>query len=245
MNLAFRRGTTFFHRADPLSKFAWSLLIAFWIYGIRDLVQVLILNIAVLLLTIIAANLNVKTYLKLSLPMLFGGSFIIVFQGFFQPGEGPIILGIPFSSSGFILGITISLRVFIMVATALAFSTTTSPQDMESALIRLGFPYRLAHILYLALRFIPSFSQDLEGILTVQKNRGIKTSVSSFTKVIISLIFTELRHADDLPAALEIRGFGLHPTRTVLNEVPVTREGIVLLISTIIAIVLQSLYSYF
>lgn len=243
MNLAFTKGNTFFHRADPITKFAWAILIAFWVYGIRDLSQVILIDVLTTALVVIAAKVSLTQYLKLSIPMLAGGSFIILYQGFFQPGVGISIWGITFSYVGITLGITITLRVFTMVATALAYSTTTSPQDMENALIRLKMPYRLARVLYLALRFIPSFSQDFEALLAVHKNRGIKPTMKSITKGLIAFVATELRHAEELPAALETRGFGLHPTRTELTDISITKEGVLLLVGTICVIITQLLYS--
>ena len=110
---------------------------------------------------------------------------------------------------------------------------------MALALVRLGMPYRLAHVAYLGLRFLPILEADMRTINDAQRLRGVKQGWGKIKRTLIALMATELRRADETAIALETRAFGLFAKQTILEEVTITRSGVALLVTTTAVIVAQ------
>ena len=227
-----------FIRMDPISKLVWAMLAAWWLYGLRTILDIVVVSFGIALAAYVGARFNLTSFLKISLIIFAGGWGLLLYQGFVRPGPGIDILGISLSYEGMTLGVALALRTFGLVATGMAFSVSTSPKDMELALMKIRVPYKIARIAYLALRLIPLFQRDVEDINDSQTLRGVKKGQSRFRKSLIALIATEMRQVDTIAIALETRGFGLFNKRTELQEFHVSKTGITLvLITTILMLV--------
>lgn len=242
MQLAYRPGNSLFHKIDPLMKSLWVLVVAFWLYSLRDISSVTVVSLAITAFALLSAKLKLKRYLKLSGLIFFGSGFLILYQGVFRPGPGIPLGPVVLSYSGMSLGLAIGLRTFGLVAASLAFSVTTSPQELELSLVKIGMPYKIARICYLSLRLFPVFQRDVQAIQDVQHLRGVGKRWKRLRTSVVPLVLTELRQADSIAIALETRGFGLHDTRTELEEVTVSQRGKVLVFSTTLLMVLQYVY---
>jgi energy-coupling factor transporter transmembrane protein EcfT len=242
VELAYKPGTKFFHLVDPITKFVWVLLIALWLYSLKRIEPVIAVCVSVTILSFIGAGLNVEKYVRSTLILFAGSWFVILYQGIVRNGPGLNVIGIEFSYDGLKIGLAIALRIFGLIAVGMAYSVTTSPQDLESALIKIGVPYRISRICYLALRLIPIMQRDMQAIEDVQNLRGIKKGRARFKITILALVATELRMVDDIAISLETRGFGRFPTRTEINEVKISYRGLGLLIITFGCIILQYVY---
>jgi energy-coupling factor transport system permease protein len=231
--LAFREGNSWFHRLDPITKFLWISVISIWMLGMRDLAPIVLTSLTIFAIAVIGAHISLVRYFKITGLLLIGGIYLILFQGLFRPGPGVDIWIFHFSYVGMELGISLTLRTFGLVAASLAFSTTTRPKDVALALIRVGMPYRFAHVAYLGLRFLPLIEADMRTIIDAQRLRGVTGRWTMIKKMIIALVATELRRAEETAIALETRAFGLHETQTQLEKVPITRGGVILLAITL------------
>jgi len=229
--------SSLFHNIDPINKFIWCFLVAIWLISLRDIFSVVIVSMGILVFVIFASKLSLKKYLLLSCLLLSASIFIIIFQGIFQEGEGLKIWFISLSYNGLILGTAIALRTFGFLASSIAFTTTTKPKDISLLMIKLGFSYRIAHVLYLVLRFIPLFETDAETINDMYNLRGVKKNLDRFIKSIITIVSTELRRADETAIALETRAFGLYKRKTIINDIKISRSGLILNGITIILII--------
>ena len=126
---------------------------------------------------------------------------------------------------------------FVALVTAGALLTmTTPPSTLVAALENLLRPLKiirvptqdLAVMVSMALRFVPTFSEEYTRMKTARLARGggvtgkglsrkLKTSIS----IVIPLILSAFRRADDLAAAMEARGYARGP-RTTLRELRMT-----------------------
>jgi len=126
---------------------------------------------------------------------------------------------------------------FVALVTAGALLTmTTPPSTLVAALEKLLRPLKilrvptqdLAVMVSMALRFVPTFSEEYNRMKTARIARGgdlrgkglfckLKTSIS----IVIPLILSAFRRADDLAAAMEARGYARGP-RTTLRELRMT-----------------------
>ncbi len=236
MKMIYSSGDTLFHHIDAYSKFIWSLIIAVWLMTIRDLPSVAVANCLIFATVYFGANISFTKYIRLVSFVSFGGIWLILYHGYFHSGSGIYVLGIPLSYQGMAIGLTIGLRTFGLVASGLAFSTTTSPTDLVTMFVQIGVPYRIAHVIYLGVRFITIFERDLQAIYDVQQLRGVTKRRNKFIKSLVAMLATQLRRVDETAIALETRAFGLYETQTILNPVYLTMKGILLLGISIIVI---------
>jgi len=161
MKIYYVEGNTYFHKADPISKFTWAILVALVLVSEANIEHVLITSFIVFAIAMIGARIPLFSYAKFVLLLMLGGGWLILFQGWVRPGPGFELLGIHLSIFGMEIGLAILLRTFGLVAAALAFSATTSPKQLSLAMIKIGMPYKFAHVAYMALRFIPMFESDV------------------------------------------------------------------------------------
>jgi energy-coupling factor transport system permease protein len=235
----YQSGDSWFHGMDPITKGFWVLTISLWLFFLRDWLSVSVVCALSILISFFGAKISLRKYLRIVIPLLLAGISLIMYQGAFRPGQGITVGPINFSYNGLGLGLILVSRVFGLIACSLAFSSTTKPKHMVLAMVRLGLPYRLAHIIYLALRFIPVVAYDVESINDAQTLRGVKHGVDRLVKLSVALLITEMRHVDETAIALEIRGFGLRETKTYLEEIKISRSGLLLACLTILVMVVH------
>jgi energy-coupling factor transport system permease protein len=123
-----------------------------------------------------------------------------------------------------------------LVTAGALLTMTTPPSALVPALEKLLKPLKilrvptqdLAVMVSMALRFIPTFSEEYQRMKTARLARGgdpkgkglirkLKTSIS----IVVPLILSAFRRADDLAAAMEARGYARGP-RTTLKELRMT-----------------------
>jgi energy-coupling factor transport system permease protein len=125
------------------------------------------------------------------------------------------------------------------VLAAVIFLTVTPTEDFTFALSRLGVPFVMSFALTLAFRLTPLFIETGQTIAMAQKSRGLDLDTGGILKrirnhvpIVIPVLASGLRRADQLAVALESRGFGKEKKRTLLSEFSVTwRDGI--MVSTV------------
>ncbi|HBD06331.1 MAG TPA: transporter [Firmicutes bacterium] len=123
----------------------------------------------------------------------------------------------------------IVFRLFLMLMITSILTATTSPMDMTFGLEFLLTPLKwikvpvssFAMILALALRFIPTLTEDTERLMRAQASRGVdfkegklKEKIKSITSLIIPLFSSALMRSGDLAIAMECRGYDPKAKRT-------------------------------
>lgn len=118
--------------------------------------------------------------------------------------------------------IAVSLRFIFFTAGASLLTLTTPPVALTDGLSRLMKPLRrikvpvddIAMIISVTLRFIPVFADESEKIIKAQRARGADLSGSPAAKVravipiIVPLLISVFRHAENLALAMESRCYG-------------------------------------
>jgi len=126
---------------------------------------------------------------------------------------------------------------FTALVTAGALLTmTTPPSTLVAALEKLLRPLKmmrvptqdLAVMVSMALRFVPTFSEEYNRMKTARlarggdlKGKGLFRKLKTAVSIIVPLILSAFRRADDLAAAMEARGYARGP-RTTLRELHMT-----------------------
>ncbi len=240
MNLAYNAKATVFQKIDPITKLVWTFVVAWWLYGLRDIWSVVAVSFGITLISYVCSKFNLTSFLKVSGIIFLGGWGLMVYQGLFRPGPGIPVGPFVLSYEGMTLGFSLALRTFGLVAAGWAFSISTSPKDMELSMVKMHVPYKIARVAYLSLRLIPIFKRDIQMIQDIQTLRKVKNGLDRFKKSIVALIATEVRQVDTISIALETRGFGLYDKRSELTTVTISKSGIALVTITILLMILHN-----
>jgi energy-coupling factor transport system permease protein len=142
---------------------------------------------------------------------------------------GPILI----SDTGTWLLMSVFSVFLILYALSLLLTMTTTPVALIDGLTlllaplrRLGLPIdEFALMTLLALRFIPTLTDEAEQLIKAQVARGadfsggtLRELLQSLTMLLVPLMRGALRRAAELATALEARGYEVDGQRTLLHE---------------------------
>ncbi|WP_312542535.1 energy-coupling factor transporter transmembrane component T [Enterococcus sp.] len=123
------------------------------------------------------------------------------------------------------------IKYIVTIPPGLIFLFTTNPSELAASINRIGISYKIAYAVALALRYIPDIQHDFRTIAKAQQARGIELSkkaplkkrVAGNLAIAIPLIFSSLERINHISAAMELRRFGKHKTRTWLKARPMKK----------------------
>lgn len=134
----------------------------------------LLLAVTVALLLIFRFELSaIGAYLKPFLSLML---FLFVIQCIFSPA-GKVLLAVgPVSlitTGGLLTGAGVVLRIVVVTAAAMLLATF-SARDFILGLVQWKVPYELAFMVFIALRFLPVFRDELVNVVTAVQLRGVE-----------------------------------------------------------------------
>ena len=229
--------SSFVHRMDPRLKilFLIAYIVAVFLasnfYGLAACAGVLVLIIAF-------SRVPVKKVLRSVRGVLFLVLFTAVINVFFHTGDETYWQGpasyldygiIHITQEGIVFSLFLVLRLVLLVMCSSMLTYTTTPVSLtdgiESLLTPLKwfrFPvHELALIMSIALRFIPILMDETERIKNAQKARGADfesggpvKKVRAIVPILIPLILSAFRRADELGDAMDARCYSGGKNRT-------------------------------
>ncbi|WP_061213948.1 energy-coupling factor transporter transmembrane component T family protein [Syntrophomonas wolfei] len=209
-----------------------------------------LLLVTLVLLFIFSFNLRVIAgYLK---PFVFLMFFLFVVQSIFSPGDrvilalGPVSL---ISIEGVLAGATVVLRLLVITAAAMLF-TTFSSRDFILGLVQWKVPYEIAFMVSTALRFLPLFRDELKNVLTAIQLRGVDLKkvpwgkkMVMYRRLTFPVVYRNMLKAEQLAIAMEARAFRAYPQRTYLRQLNLQRvDYVVILLSLLVTFILIMRY---
>ena len=192
-------------KLDPRTKLFLTVLYAVWVVSAGGVLRLIWASI--FLMVFIASVRELKAYvgwLRLVLPMsLFFGAVI----------WWTITLD---------AAVFAALKLLVLTSTFFAFFTTTAPEDLANALVKVGMPYAIAFVVSTSLQFVPIMGRKAKNVLDAQRARGIPlepgwSAVRNYPAFLAPILIQAFQMAEELAEAMEARGFGL-PGRTFLKE---------------------------
>lgn len=156
--------------------------------------------------------------------------------------------GVPLWENGFITysglygAIFLALRILFVVMGASLLTLTTSPVEIADATESLLSPLKIikfpAHefalIMSIALRFIPTLLDETDRIIKAQKARGgdfesgnIFKKIKALIPVLIPLLISSFRRADELADAMDARCYSGSKKRTKYKKAKFTFRDII------------------
>lgn len=185
------------------------------------------LLLAVTILLLFVFHMNVKAVWGGLKPLLLMISCLFLIQCIFiREGEVLLKLGTVtiLTSEGLLGGAEVALRIMILVAVVLLL-TTFSSRDFILGLVQLKFPYELAFMVSMAVRFMPLFHEEAVNVITAVQLRGVELKkipwgkrIELYSQLIFPLTYGVLLKARQMAAAMETRAFRAYPERTYIRR---------------------------
>lgn len=222
------------HRLDPRIKIILTLLYIICSFMCKNIISYALLLFSAIILVIIG-RVPVRIILKGLKGVLFILLFTAVLNIFWTTGDSILWQGkfISIYAEGLYAALFIMIRISVLIiGTGMLLTYTTTPialtnaiEDLLSPLKKLHVPvHSFAMMMTIALRFIPTLSEECERIMTAQKARGADFSsggliqrAKALIPVLIPLFVSAFNRAGDLATAMECRCYNGGEGRTRMN----------------------------
>ena len=144
---------------------------------------------------------------------------------------------------GLFMGALMTWRFALLILSASLLTMTTSPSELVMGIERLLRPFRhvgvpshdVTIMISIALRFVPTLLQEMDKLKEAQMARGANFNsrnlvrrTKTFISLVIPLVMSTMRRADELALAMEGRGYR-RGRRTYLKELCMSRSDYVAL----------------
>ena len=235
------------HKLDPRTKLFSALVFIVAVF-LCDTFYSYIACYAFLFLVILLSRVPFLSILKTVKAVIFIIIFTAIINIFFYK-DGKVLVSwwvIKITDEGLIYAAKIVLRiVFLVISTSMVTFTSTPmalTDGMESImkpLKVLRFPvHDVAVIMSTALRFIPTLMEEVDKIIMAQKARGAHFDNGGLVKrakallpILIPLIVSTFRRADELALALDARCYNATPNRTKMKPLKFKWADLIAVIS--------------
>ncbi|MEJ5258140.1 MAG: energy-coupling factor transporter transmembrane component T [Fervidobacterium sp.] len=196
------------HSLDPRAKLFVVLLQVTSIMLVKDLIGYII-PVSLFIILMIMSKIKPVVYLR-SLRSLW---FLIVFAAVIQ-----------YFVSGFVMSLYIALRLSLIFLFASMYTYTTPPLLTARGIVDILKFFRVSEekredfgmMLAISIRFIPILLDEADRIIKAQISRGakysekgLKNKLSAMTSIIIPLLVSSLRKAEELSLALQAKKYGI------------------------------------
>ena len=241
---------SFLHRLDPRAKLISLLVVMTGLFSANGLASLLMAG----LFTALAATVSGLKWsylfrsllpfkwlilITLLLNILFVGGHIIV--------EAPLPYG-GVTAEGLSAGMVYGIRLALLILLASILTLTTQPVVLVAGIEKLLGPLKLLKIdpheiaiaMVITIRFIPVLLGEAEKIRKSQVARGLKPGggpirrMRSMTHLIMPLVMSSLRRAEELAVAMECRLYRGSADRTRYHEIHMTSWDWTVIVGTLI-----------
>lgn len=258
---------SFVHNLDPRMKIVFliayivAIFLASNFYGMAVCFAALVFIVAF-------SRVPVKSVIRSIKGILFLLLFTAVLNIFFYNGDTVLSVGgvalqwkiFKITKEGIIYSVFLICRLFLLVMGSSVLTLTTTPVALTDGLESLLFVFKLiklpihelALIMSIALRFIPTLMDETERIMNAQKARGADFETGSVfhrakavVPVLIPLLISSFRRAEELGDAMDARCYSGSKTRTKYKKLVFTWRDLLafLFMAAIIAgVVLFKIY---
>ncbi|MDQ7052866.1 MAG: energy-coupling factor transporter transmembrane component T [candidate division KSB1 bacterium] len=150
-----------------------------------------------------------------------------------------------------------TFRLFLFIFYSALLMSSTSPIELADALERLFKPlkrlkvpvHEIAMMASIAVRFIPTVSEEGQKIYKAQLARGARFQggllqrVRATVPLIVPLLFATVRRAEELALAMEARGYNSRARRTSYSQlIWGWRETLILLVALAVTVITKPMY---
>lgn len=168
------------------------------------------------------SEISIKYVLKSIKPLRFILILTFVINVFFMQGDTVLLhwWKIIVTLEGVIKAVVIAVRLVLLVSVSSLLTLTTSPMEITAAIESLLKPLKAIHfpvselalMMSIALRFIPTLTEETDKIMKAQTARGacfdtgnVIARAKGMVPILIPLFVSAFKRADELALAMESR----------------------------------------
>ena len=238
-------GNTVAHRLDPRTKILLVTLYIIALFSAKGLLGYMVIA-ATLAVCVKISKVGFKSLVRGLKPLVVIIAFTGILNIFFTPAETYLLeWGIlRISEKGIQNALFMVVRIMLLVMGTFLMTYTTSPirltdglESLLGPLKRLRVPvHELAMMMAIALRFIPTWIEETDKIMSAQKARGadfdsgnIFQKAKALVPILVPLFISAFRRADELATAMECRCYHGGDGRTKLHVLKYQRRDYVAL----------------
>jgi len=216
--LEYSQGTSIIHRLNPLTKMLLAFLLCLSSFvgsHIYTALCIIVINLVIAGMAGIS-----KKALSLLKTLLKIGIILFILQIFFIR-TGNIILKLPLNliitDIGLEFSVLLVLRLVGATMPLVIMLTVTKMSDLTNVFVqKLRIPYKYTFAFITALRFIPIFENEMNGIIEAQTARGVQFDTSNpFKKMklvlplCVPLLISSVKRIEGSAISAELRGFNI------------------------------------
>lgn len=216
--LEYSQGDTVIHKLNPLTK----MLLAFLFCLSSFLSSYILMAVGIILLNIVIAHIAgiVKKAVSLLSTLLKIGIVLFLLQVFFIR-SGNIILNLPLNiyitDTGLAFSVLLVLRLVGATMPLVLMLTVTRMSDLTNVFVqKLHIPFKYTFAFVTALRFIPIFENEMNGIMEAQTARGVEFDTKNPIKKLklvlplcVPLLISSVKRIEGSAISAELRGFNV------------------------------------
>lgn len=258
-------GYSVIHKLDPRTKILLATFSIVAVFFANNPASFLLLS-AFCALLIAISRISFSVIFKGIKPIIFILIFTALLNVFMTVGQGKPLVELwifRIYEEGIVRAVFMALRVVLLIViTSMLLTYTTSPialtdglESLLSPLKKIKVPvHTFAMMMSIALRFIPTLVEETEKIMNAQKSRGADFSSGGLIKrakalipILIPLIVSSFKRAEELAIAMECRCYRGDKNRTKLVKLQYKGRDLVWLLVVILvlaAIILLSVLPY-
>ena len=229
-------GKSLIHNLDPSTKLFLVIMFMVATFVAKSIYAFAFL-LLVVLISIVISRVPIRIILKGLKPLIVIVAFTAILNIFWTTGDSDPLFAwkfIKIYKEGLInAGLLAIIIVMLLAETTLLLSYTTTPIELTdgietalSPLKKIKLPiHEFAMLMTIALRFIPTLTDETSKIMNAQKARGADFSSGGLIKrakalipIIIPLFVSSFRRADELATAMECRCYRGGDGRTRMKK---------------------------
>ncbi len=252
------------HKLDPRFKLLELIAIIVFLFLCKNFAA-LFLMMSLIVVAMVLSRVPIRMYLrnfKMLLPIVLLTAIINVI--YTTTDETPLFSWwiITVTISGLLRAAFMTLRILLLILISAVLTYTTTPTELTDGIERLLKPLKLiglgelvhnfAMMMTIALRFIPTLTDETDKIMSAQKARGVDLESGGFLKkvkallpILIPLLFSAIRRADELADAMDCRCYSGGKGRTrmkVLRASVLDYVCVCILVISFVGVILLGIY---
>ncbi len=237
-------GSSVIHRLNPCIKIILTVILVAQLFVVSNFAGFAVIAALIALVTALS-GIRLSVIFKSVKPLLFIIVFTAIFNIFYGTGEPvfPSVMWLSWLKWGGVSNAAfMAIRIILLILSTSFMTYTTSPVMLTDAIERIMSPlkklkvpvHEFAMMMTIALRFIPTLVDETEKIINAQKARGADFETGNIVRrakalipIMIPLIVSAFRRAEELADAMECRCYHGGEGRTRYKEYSIEMRDII------------------
>ncbi len=243
------------HKMDPRFKLVQIIALIVFVFLAPNFIGIGILA-AVILFVLFLSMVPFTMYIR-NLKPIIAIIVLTALLNIFYVSDGNVLFSwwiFTVTSEGLLRAAFMAARIVLMILISSVLTYTTTPTELTDAIESLLSPLKfvglgeavhtLAMMMTIALRFIPTLTDETDKIMSAQKargadmeNGGIFKRLKALMPILIPLLFSSVRRANELAEAMDCRCYTGGKGRTRMKKLSPSFIDFIALFFTIIVCV--------